>query len=122
MSSGERTASLFASMSIDTVTLDEALRLLTLPRALGVGADGEEVVAQNGRYGPYIKQGKESRSLESEDQLFTVTLDQALALLRPAEDPRPPVGHAGRPAARSSATTRPPASRSSSVRAGSGRT
>jgi len=81
VSSGERTSSLFASMSIDTVTLDEALRLLTLPRALGVGADGEEVVAQNGRYGPYIKQGKESRSLESEDQLFTVTLDQALALL-----------------------------------------
>jgi DNA topoisomerase-1 len=81
VSSGERTSSLFASMSIDTVTLDEALRLLTLPRALGVGADGEEVVAQNGRYGPYIKQGRESRSLESEDQLFTVTLDQALALL-----------------------------------------
>ena len=81
VSSGERTSSLFASMSIDTVTLDEALRLLTLPRVLGVGADGEEVVAQNGRYGPYIKQGKESRSLESEDQLFTVTLDQALALL-----------------------------------------
>jgi DNA topoisomerase-1 len=68
-------------MSIDTVTLDEALRLLTLPRVLGVGADGEEIVAQNGRYGPYIKQGKESRSLESEDQLFTVTLDQAVALL-----------------------------------------
>jgi len=68
-------------MSIDTVTLEEALRLLTLPRALGVGADGEEVVAQSGRYGPYIKQGKESRSLDSEDQLFTVTLDQALALL-----------------------------------------
>ena len=81
MSSGERTSSLFASMSIDTVTLDEALRLLTLPRVLGVGADGEEITAQNGRYGPYIKQGKESRSLESEDQLFTVTLDQALALL-----------------------------------------
>jgi len=81
VSSGERTSSLFSSMSIDTVTLDEALRLLTLPRALGIGADGEEVVAQNGRYGPYIKQGKESRSLENEDQLFTVTLDQALALL-----------------------------------------
>jgi DNA topoisomerase-1 len=81
VSSGERTSSLFASMSIETVTLDEALRLLTLPRALGVGPDGEEIVAQNGRYGPYIRQGKESRSLESEDQLFTVTLEQALALL-----------------------------------------
>jgi DNA topoisomerase-1 len=81
VSSGEKTASLFASMSIDTVTLDEALRLLTLPRVLGVGSDGEEVAAQNGRYGPYVRQGKESRSLDSEDQLFTVTLEQALALL-----------------------------------------
>ena len=81
VSSGDRTASLFASMAIDTVTLEEALRLLTLPRVLGTGADGEEITAQNGRYGPYIKQGKESRSLEREDQLFTVTLDEALALL-----------------------------------------
>ena len=81
VSSGDRTASLFSSMSIDTVTLEEALRLLTLPRVLGTGADGEEITAQNGRYGPYIKQGKESRSLEREDQLFTVTLDEALALL-----------------------------------------
>jgi DNA topoisomerase-1 len=68
-------------MTPETVTLDEALRLLTLPRALGTGADGEEITAQNGRYGPYIKQGKESRSLEREDQLFTVTLEEALALL-----------------------------------------
>jgi DNA topoisomerase-1 len=81
VSSGEKTASLFGSMSIDTVTLEEALRLLTLPRVLGVGADGEEITAQNGRYGPYIKQGKESRSLEREDQLFTVTIEEALALL-----------------------------------------
>ncbi|HST64003.1 MAG TPA: type I DNA topoisomerase [Mycobacteriales bacterium] len=81
VSSGEKTASLFGSMSIDTVTLEEALRLLTLPRLLGTGADGEEITAQNGRYGPYIKQGKESRSLEREDQLFTVTLEEALALL-----------------------------------------
>jgi DNA topoisomerase-1 len=81
VSSGDRTASLFASMAIDTVTLGEALRLLTLPRLLGTGSDGEEITAQNGRYGPYIKQGKESRSLEREDQLFTVTLDEALALL-----------------------------------------
>ena len=81
VSSGEKTASLFASMAVDTVTLEEALRLLTLPRVLGTGADGEEISALNGRYGPYIKQGKESRSLEREDQLFTVTLQEALALL-----------------------------------------
>ena len=81
VSSGERTASLFKSMSLDTVTLDEALRLLTLPRSLGSAPDGEEVTAQNGRYGPYVKKGTESRSLETEDQLFTVALDEALALL-----------------------------------------
>ena len=81
VSSGDRTSSLFASMSPETVTLDEALRLLTLPRVLGTGADGEEITAQNGRYGPYIKHGKESRSLEAEDQLFTVSLADAQALL-----------------------------------------
>ncbi|HZB51479.1 MAG TPA: type I DNA topoisomerase [Mycobacteriales bacterium] len=81
VSSGDKTSSLFASMSPDTITLEDALRLLTLPRVLGVGADGEEITAQNGRYGPYIKQGKESRSLESEDHLFTVSLAEAQALL-----------------------------------------
>ncbi len=75
-----RTASLFQSMSPDTVTLEDALRLLTLPRTLGE-VDGEPVVAANGRYGPYVKQGKETRSLESEEQLFTATLEDALALL-----------------------------------------
>jgi DNA topoisomerase I len=80
-----RTASLFSSMSPETVTLDDALRLLSLPRVVGE-LDGEEVTAQNGRYGPYIKRGSESRSLESEEQLFTVTLEQAQALL--AEPPR----------------------------------
>jgi DNA topoisomerase-1 len=80
-----RTASLLASMSPTSVTLDEALRLLTLPRTLGE-MDGEEVTAQNGRYGPYVKKGSESRSLESEEQLFTISLDDALALL--AEPPR----------------------------------
>jgi DNA topoisomerase-1 len=79
------TASLLSSMSPETVTLDEALRLLTLPRVVGE-IDGEEVTAQNGRYGPYIKKGSESRSLESEEQLFTVTVDEAKALL--AEPPR----------------------------------
>jgi DNA topoisomerase-1 len=77
-----RAASLFKSMSPETVTLDEAVRLLSLPRTLGNDpADGEEITAQNGRYGPYVKKGAESRSLESEEQLFTITLDEALALL-----------------------------------------
>jgi DNA topoisomerase-1 len=75
-----RTASLLRSMSPETVTLEDALRLLSLPRTLGE-ADGEEVVAANGRYGPYVKKGKETRSLQSEEQLFTVTLAEALALL-----------------------------------------
>jgi DNA topoisomerase-1 len=66
-------------MSPDTVTLADARRLLTLPRALGE-IDGEEVTAQNGRYGPYVKRGSDSRSLDSEEQLFTVTLDEAGAL------------------------------------------
>jgi DNA topoisomerase-1 len=75
-----RTASLFKSMSPETVTLEEALRLLTLPRTVGE-VDGEEVIAANGRYGPYVKRGKESRSLDSEEQLFAITLDEALAKL-----------------------------------------
>jgi DNA topoisomerase-1 len=75
-----RTASLFKTMTPETVTLDQALQLLTLPRTLGE-SDGEEVVAANGRYGPYVKKGKESRSIDSEEQLFTITLDEALAKL-----------------------------------------
>jgi len=74
-----RTASLLKSMSLDTVTLDDALRLLSLPRVLGE-LDGEKVTAQNGRYGPYVKKGSDSRSLESEDQLFTLTLAEAKEL------------------------------------------
>ncbi len=80
-----RTASLFASMSPEAVSLEDALRLLTLPRVVGE-IDGEEVTAQNGRYGPYVKRGSDSRSLENEDQLFTVTLDDAKTLL--AQPPR----------------------------------
>jgi len=77
-----KTASLFKSMSLEAITLDEALKLLELPRTVGVDpADGEEIVALNGRYGPYIKKGNDSRSLESEEQLFTITLDQALEIL-----------------------------------------
>jgi DNA topoisomerase-1 len=69
-------------MSPETMTLDDARRLLTLPRTLGEHpADHEPIVAQNGRYGPYITWGKESRTLETEDQIFTIDLDAALALL-----------------------------------------
>ena len=75
-----RTGSLFASMSLDTVSLDDAVKLLSLPRVVGTDADGVEITAQNGRYGPYLKKGTDSRSLTSEEQLFTVTLDEALAI------------------------------------------
>jgi DNA topoisomerase-1 len=76
-----RTASLLSTMTLDTVTLDDAVRLLALPRVVGVDpADSEEITAQNGRYGPYLKKGTDSRSLTSEDQIFTVSLDEALAI------------------------------------------
>ena len=82
--SGEkpRTASLLQSMSTESVTLEDALRLLELPRVVGVDpADCEEVVAMNGRFGPFIRKGTETRSLGSDEQLFSITLEQALALL-----------------------------------------
>ncbi|OLR89731.1 type I DNA topoisomerase [Actinokineospora bangkokensis] len=76
-----RTGSLFKSMSLDTVTLEDALKLLSLPRVVGVDpATNEEITAQNGRYGPYLKKGTDSRSLTGEDQIFTVTLDEALKI------------------------------------------
>ncbi|MEU5290814.1 type I DNA topoisomerase [Streptomyces umbrinus] len=75
-----RTASLFKSMSLDTVTLADALKLMSLPRVVGKDAEGVEITAQNGRYGPYLKKGTDSRSLQAEDQLFTITLDEALAI------------------------------------------
>ena len=78
---GERTSSLLRSMSPENLTLADALKLLTLPRLVGIAADGERIEATNGRFGPYIKKGKESRSLESEEALFTVTLEQAEAIL-----------------------------------------
>jgi DNA topoisomerase-1 len=74
-----RTASLLKSMALDTVTLEDALKLLTLPRTIGE-LDGEPVTVQNGRYGPYAKKGTDSRSLESEEQLFTLTLAEAKEL------------------------------------------
>ncbi|MDK1341883.1 type I DNA topoisomerase [Streptomyces sp. 378] len=75
-----RTASLFKTMSLDTVTLDDALKLMSLPRVVGVDAEGQEITAQNGRYGPYLKKGTDSRSLQAEEQLFTITLEEALAI------------------------------------------
>ncbi|TDD70190.1 type I DNA topoisomerase [Jiangella aurantiaca] len=71
------TASLFSSMSVDTVTLDEALELLTLPRVVGTDAEGAEIIASNGRYGPYVKKGSDTRSLPDEASLFTVTVEEA---------------------------------------------
>ncbi|WP_457099248.1 type I DNA topoisomerase [Microbacterium sp. P5_E9] len=76
-----RTASLFKSMSVETVDLDTALQLLSLPRVVGADPEsGDPITAQNGRYGPYLKKGTDSRSLETEAQIFDVTLDQAVAI------------------------------------------
>jgi DNA topoisomerase-1 len=76
-----RTGSLLRSMQLETVTLDDALRLLSLPRLVGVDpASSEEITAQNGRYGPYLKKGTDSRSLTGEEQIFEITLDEALAI------------------------------------------
>jgi DNA topoisomerase-1 len=78
-----RTGSLFKDMTTESVTLEEALRLLSLPRLVGNDPEsGEEITAQNGRYGPYLKKGTDSRSLTSEEQLFTVTLDEALEIYK----------------------------------------
>ena len=77
-----RTASLLRSMDLSTVTLEQALDLLSLPRVVGQDPEsGEDITAQNGRYGPYLKKGTDSRSLETEEQIFTVTLEQALEIL-----------------------------------------
>jgi DNA topoisomerase I len=72
-----RTGSLFASMSLESVTLEQALQLMSLPRVVGADVDGVPITAQNGRYGPYLKKGADSRSLDSEEQIFTITLDEA---------------------------------------------
>lgn len=76
-----RTASLFKTMSIETVDLGDALKLLSLPRIVGQDPEsGVDITAQNGRYGPYLKKGTDSRSLETEDQIFSLTLEQALEI------------------------------------------
>jgi DNA topoisomerase I len=79
-------ASLFKNMTMDELSMDTALQLLALPRTVGPDPEGVDIVALNGRYGPYIQRGSDRRSLESEEQLFTLTVDEALALL--AEPPR----------------------------------
>ncbi|MDT5136365.1 MAG: topoisomerase [Mycobacterium sp.] len=76
-----RSGSLLRSMDLQTVTLEDALKLLSLPRVVGTDpASGDEITAQNGRYGPYLKRGNDSRSLQTEDQMFTITLDEALKI------------------------------------------
>jgi DNA topoisomerase-1 len=76
-----RTASLFKSMKLEEIDLNDAVMLLTLPRVVGVDPEsGDEITAQNGRYGPYLKKGTDSRSIDSEEQLLTITLEEALAI------------------------------------------
>ena len=95
-----RTASLFSSMSLDTIALDDAVRLLTLPRLLE-GSDGQEIFVSNGRYGPYVKRGSETRSLASEEQLLTLTVEQAEEILAQPKQrrgrgaPKPPLKDLG---------------------------
>ncbi|SDL79355.1 type I DNA topoisomerase [Tessaracoccus oleiagri] len=75
-----RTGSLFKSLTLESVDLPTALQLLSLPRVVGTGADGVEITAQNGRYGPYLKKGTDSRSLTSEDEIFSISLEEAEAI------------------------------------------
>jgi DNA topoisomerase-1 len=95
-----RTASLFSTMSLDTVTLEDARKLLSLPRTL-VAPDGEEITVANGRYGPYVRKGSQTGSLASEEQLLTITADEALAVLaqprqrRGRGAPKPPLKDLG---------------------------
>ncbi|MBP2412392.1 DNA topoisomerase-1 [Arthrobacter stackebrandtii] len=75
-----RTGSIFKSMTVDTVTLEEALAIMSLPRVLGTDAEGTEITVQNGRFGPYLKKGSDSRSIGTEEEIFTITLEQALEI------------------------------------------
>ncbi len=93
-------ASLFSSMDPETIDLESALKLLSLPRVVGADGDGVEITAQNGRYGPYLRKGTDSRSLDSEDQIFNVTLAEAEAIfakpkLRRGQRTKPPLAELG---------------------------
>ncbi len=78
-----KTASLFKSMSVATVSLEEAIKLLSLPRVLGTDPEsGAEITAQNGKYGPYLKRGNDSRSLTSEEQIFDLSLEEAIEIYK----------------------------------------
>jgi DNA topoisomerase-1 len=78
-----KTVSLLSTMTLDTITIDDALKLLSLPRSLGVDSEtGEEITVQNGRYGPYLKRGTDSRTLTSEDELFSIGLEQAIDIYK----------------------------------------
>ena len=98
-----KTSSIFATMTVETVTLEEALQLLRLPRTVGVDpATSDEIVASNGKFGPYLKKGVDSRSITSEEQLLTITLEEALAVYaqpktfgRRAAAPKPPMATFG---------------------------
>ena len=99
-----KTSSLFKTMAVDTVTLEEALALLSLPRVVGADpANNDEIVASNGKFGPYLKKGSDSRSITSEEQLLTITVEEALAIYaqpktygrRGAAAPKPPLAELG---------------------------
>ena len=95
-----KTASLLSTMTLDTVTYEDALLLLSLPRTLGTNEAGEEITVQNGRYGPYLRAGTDSRTLASEDHLFTIDLEEALSIYsKPKERRRgvakPPIKELG---------------------------
>ena len=95
-----KTASLLSTMDLDTITFDDALKLLSLPRIIGQ-YEGVDISVQNGRYGPYMTHGADSRTLESEDQLFTISLDQAIEIYKQPKvrrgrgAPKPPLKELG---------------------------
>ncbi len=100
VTTGERNASLLRSMSPETMTLDDALKVLALPRLVGTDPEGREIFAGPGRYGPYIRRGEDTRSLTDEEEIFTITLPAALELLaapktRLRRAPAPPLKELG---------------------------